>query len=424
MSDAGALTPGQPMAAAPHEPADRRTDGLVQLWSVTLPRRLEAWAPRLADALADGAWTAIWPRVTAYAPIVAFIGGFGVAIVLPLTPGDYGAFSGVPRVWSELLPFMMVVIAVGVFSGAAGIGLLAGYVAGDVLWLAIGAMTGGWASWFVLNSNPLIAVLQVAGSALISYLLLAIPAVTLPMVVRRLAARAPLRRISNPRLRTLAWAATYLVAAGVLTFLWTLAAVVLIRPVFTWRSGSPAVQAIEPVQFQWEWLVGAAVIAALVRITLQELVVRRSERASRVAVLQAQRSTDAGHRALSHGAGPVLAIVATVGGLILLLAGTYEDFIDPVVVLVAGALLVAWRAGMIGARSTGWGQRIEGIPAPARLAVVLIVGYLVATVVAEAMWATDSLRPVLIGILLTGALFVLLFPTTGGARESQHVDAT
>lgn len=419
MDDVGEPSAGHPTSAASSNPASHRTDDLVRRWSVTIPRRIESWAPRLADAFADGAWTAIWPRVTAYAPIAALAIGFGVAVLLPLLPGDYGSFSGVPRVWSELLPFMTLVIAAGILSGTAGIGLLAGYIAGDVLWLAIGPMIGEWARWYVLNPNPLIAGLEVAASALITYLLLAIPAITLPMIARDFAARAPLRWMHDRRLRMVARAGVYLVTAGLLTFFWTRAVVVLMRPLFTWRSGSPVVQAIEPVQFQWEWLVGAAIVAVMLRVVLQEVVVRRSTRSVRIGELQAQRWAGAAPGAFWRRAGPLPRIALIAATVTLLLAGTYEDVIDPVVVLVATALAVAWRAGLMGAAPAAWVARVERIPAVVRLAVALGFGYLLARILLE-VWTGDSLRPVLIGILLIGAVFVILFPTRAGARRAQQ----
>lgn len=392
-----------------------------RFWSVTLPGQIQRWTPSLANALADGAWTAIWPRVVAYAPVAGLAVGVATALLLPFTSGDYGAFSGIPRVWSELLLFMILVVAAGFLSGAVGLALVAGYVIGDLVWLGIGAASGQWTSWVVLDPNPAIAALQVAGSALVSWILLAIPSTGLPAVARTLAARARLRGTSNGALGVVVWGSAYALAAGLLTYLWTLAVVVLIRPMFTWRIGDPPVQAIEPVQFQWQWLVGAAVAAVVVRILLQERLVRPSPHASRVAVLQLEREADA-TRGRRLG-GPLVPIVGTAALLTLLLAGTYQDFIDPIVVFVAGALVAAWRDGLIGVAPTAWVERVERIPALGRIAVVLVAGYLMALIVAQAMWTTDSLRAVLIGALLTGAVLVFLFPARADPTAPQRSQA-
>ncbi|MGH2427463.1 MAG: hypothetical protein ACRDGV_01060 [Candidatus Limnocylindria bacterium] len=380
-----------------------------------IPRRIEAWAPRLADAFADGAWMAIWPRVAAYAPIAGLVIGFGVAVLLPLVPLDFPD-PGTPRVWSELLPFMMLVVAAGILLGTAGIGLLAGVVVGDLMRLLIGAMVGSWAEWHRLGDNPLVAILMVAGSALITYLLLAIPAVTLPMIARAFAERAPLSRITSPRARAAARVGINVLAAGLLIFFWTRAVVVLIRPVFTWRSGSPIVEAISPVQFQWEWLVGTAVLAVFVRVGLQELAVRRSSRARRIAALREERWEDASPGAFWDRVGPIPLIALVAATVTLLLAGTYEDLIDPILVFAIAVLVGAWRAGLV-RPATGWAQAVERLPALGRLVLAGVVGYALARIVAELFWATGSLRTVLVGILLIVAVFVILFPTPAAVRR-------
>lgn len=406
-------------SAAPSLPSSDRTDDLVRLWSVTIPRRIESLAPRMADAFADGAWTAIWPRITAYAPIAAFIIGVAVVVLLPFVPASFlpGLYE---RVWSELLPFMMLVVAAGILLGTAGIGLLAGLVVGDVLRLPI-AYVGGWTNWYSLSDIPPVAILMVAGSALITYLLLAIPAVTLPMVARSFAERTPLRRISSPRGRMVARAGVYVLAAGLLTFFWTRAVVVLIRPVFTWRGPAPVVEAIYPVQFQWEWLVGTAVIAVIVRVVLQELVVRRSSAGVRIAALQAERWDGATPGAYWDRVGPVPAIALLAGTATLLLAGTYEHPIDPVLVFAIAVLVGAWRMRII-RPTVGWARTVERVPALGRLVIAGIVGYALARIIVELFYSTGSLRPVLVGILLIVAVFVVLFPAqavAGPRRAAQ-----
>ncbi|MGQ0609401.1 MAG: hypothetical protein ACT4OQ_13205 [Chloroflexota bacterium] len=396
-------------------PAMDRTDELIRLWSIAIPRRIESWAPRVADAFADGAWTAIWPRVTAYAPIVAFVIGLVVSVALPFLPADFSSVT-YPRVWSELLWFMVLVSAAGILHGTAGIGLLAGVVVGDVLRLLAAAALGGWVPWSYLSDNPLFAILTVIGLSLITYLLLAIPAVTLPMVARAFAERTPLRRMSSLRNRMIARAGIYLLAAGLLTFFWTRAVVVLIRPVYTWRVGSPTIGGIEAVQFGWEWIVGAAVVAVLARVVLQELVVRRSAKAGRIGALQIQRWDGAAPGAFWDriGAVPRLGLIAAT--VTLLLAGTYEHPVDAALVLAIAALVGAWRMGLI-QPTAGWAQTVERVPAIGRLVIAGVIGYTLARVVVELLYSTNSLRIVLVGILLIVAVFALLFPTRAVLRE-------
>lgn len=411
MDDAQSAGGSRSASAAGSTPS-QRADELTRFWSITVPRRMESFAPRLADAFADGAWTAIWPKVSGYAPVAGLIIGFLVAVLLPLVPIVVSTgYEQTPRVWSELLPFIMLVIAAGILQGSVGIGLVAGYVVGDVLRLAVTGVLGQWSTWSYLGSNPLLAMVLLVSSALITYLLLAIPAITLPMIARRFAELAPLRRISNERARMAARIGAYTLAAGLLTFFWTRGVVVLIRPIFMWRNGSPTVEAIFPVQFQWEWLVATAVIAVLVRLVLQAAAVRRSSAVRLIGGLQAERWADANPGAFWQGAGPIPRIALVAATATLLLAGTYGDLIDPVLVFLVAALATAWRSGMI-RPNAAWAQTVQRIPALGRLVIAGLLGYAMARIVVEVTWATtNSLRPILIGILLIGAVFVALFPT-------------
>lgn len=409
---------GPPPAAQPTAPAAAPGDGLLRLWYVRLPRAVESVAPRVAGALADGAWTAIWPRLAAFAPLVGVALGLAMGLLHPFLPSR---IEGYPRAWSELLPFMMLVIAAGLVSGTVGVAILAGYVAGDLARFLLWLVTEFENLIYFGSLLPFIA--GYLGSALISYLLLAIPAFTLPQVARDFAERAPVRRIASAGTRKIARAAVYVLAAGALTFFWTRAVVVLLRPVFTWRQNNPNVEAIYPVQFQWEWLVGTAVIAAIVGIVLRQLVMRRSPGAIRIAALQAQRW----HGARPPGGfwrrmGPIPQIALFAGAATLLLAGTYEDFMDPILVFAIAVLAAAWRMGII-RPTTAWARTVERVPALGRLVIAGIVGYGMARIVLESMWAIDGgLRPVLIGILLILAVFLVLFPAQVAARPRRTVE--
>src|SRR5439155_22699867 len=95
-------------------------------------RQLAPWLPPPADALADGAWTAAWPGVAAVTPLVALALGFLAPLLLP----------GLLDVYTESLPFMLLLVAAAILSGPAGLGLLLGYAVGMLLaWPAVGTHT-------------------------------------------------------------------------------------------------------------------------------------------------------------------------------------------------------------------------------------------------------------------------------------------
>lgn len=96
---------------------------LGRLWSVQVPGWLDPWAPQLADAFADGAWTAGWRALAAVAPLAGWALGFLFPLLWP----------GMKDIYSESLFFMAVVICGAILSGPVGVMLLLGYIVGDFL---------------------------------------------------------------------------------------------------------------------------------------------------------------------------------------------------------------------------------------------------------------------------------------------------
>src|SRR5439155_206630 len=134
-------------------------------------RQLAPWLPPPADALADGAWTAAWPGVAAVTPLVALALGFLAPLLLP----------GLLDVYTESLPFMLLLVAAAILSGPAGLGLLLGYVLGMlVAWPALATLTAQ------RHTLPVRLVLVLGGQA-ITWVLLAIPALLTPQRARQMA---------------------------------------------------------------------------------------------------------------------------------------------------------------------------------------------------------------------------------------------
>src|SRR5262249_29121887 len=155
------------------------------------------------DALADGTWTAVWPRVTAFAPLAAFAAGLLSPLFLP----------GMYLIYSESLWFMALVIAGAVLSGPVGVMLLVGYICGDLL----GGGDRGAVYYFEDESQ---GILRKGGALLISYLLLAMPALKGPQLARRMAEGLALRVRSHPAIAVALRAGVYAVACALMVFLW------------------------------------------------------------------------------------------------------------------------------------------------------------------------------------------------------------
>lgn len=364
--------------------------GLVRLWSVTLPTRIEAVAPPLADAFADGLWTAAWRRVHDLAPLAALLTGAMFRIVWPW----------INNIYSESLLFLMIVVAGAILSGPVGTMLLFGYAAGDVLMLPF-------------NRQGLygpMAQLKSFGGHFVGYMLLAIPAILIPQLGRRMTdeitAMIPSRKEPPLILRAL----LYAVSAAVLVFLWCQAMIVLVRPAFTWANQAPTTEAVQQVQTRWQWIVGVAVVAALARVVL-EAIARSSHAAPLIQRLEAERWSDATRRGVVWRRAPAVVRVTLAAIVVtLVLAGTYVTTADAIVVLAAVAALKAWRGGLLGSLPVWWSGTMRKVPALARLIIAPALGFVLAGIIIRLFWSTGSMRPVMIGALLTLVIFHLLFP--------------
>ena len=323
-------------------------------------------------------------------------------------------WPGMRYVYSESLLFMMVVIAGAILSGPIGVMILLGYVLGILIW--------GSKAKYGFFDYPV----ERGGSLLISYLLLALPAVIMPQLSRQMAEGVPLplgwKAVIRNRLRTLYYAG----ACAMLVFLWCQAMIVLIRPVFTWIWDNPTVEAIEQVQVHWRWLVAVAAVAAVARLVMEAVVARRSPWAEVVANLQKERWKDPHRRGERRRQLPVPVRIGLASGAVtLLLAGTYTGWIDALVVAVAIAAFEVWRTGLIGSLPGAWVRLMLKVPAPIRFLAALLVGYPLAYLALKLLWWTDTFRPIFLGTLITLVIFYLFFPSQpvslvhkGGRRKT------
>ncbi|MEA2574003.1 MAG: hypothetical protein QOH93_1301, partial [Chloroflexia bacterium] len=304
--------PQPPVPATPQQPPDER---LEQILYLRAPAWLDDWFPHISNAMSDGAWTTAWRGVGAYAPVVGLAVGLLCRILFPQ----------IFTVFSESLIFMMIVIAAALLSGTVGLGLLAGYIIEDLL---LGNRAGVSTDLFsgAGSGGPLLGTVGMLGGKIVSYLLLSIPAVTIPLLVRHLAPSIKLSTITDPNTRTFALAGLHAAIAGVLVYLWAQSVIVLMRPLFTWVGGVPTFESINPVQDKWLFLVVAGALAAAGRVLMERRLMPTAPRAAVATTLQRQRFTGEGKGILEKV--PELARVVIPPVVIsMLLAGTYESWI-------------------------------------------------------------------------------------------------
>ena len=365
----------------------------IDFWSVDLPGLIAPWTPNLANSFADDAWLAPWQRVAAFGPPAA-------AVIGMLTPW---LWPSMVESYTESVLFLMLAAAAAAFNWSFGVALLLGYIFGDSLHVLI-------------RSNFL--TLRILGGHAVGYLLFGILAVRIPQLTCRLATGARLEA-ADPILRVRLKAVLHGAISAGLTLLWCQGTIVLIRPVFTWSGNSPTDEAIMPVQLHWKWIVMASAIAAIGRVILQ----RRSGTQS-LAAAGAPESREAPIRGRRQGIawrGITASVRVVLGSLLLavILAGTYESWIDPIIVLVVSLAVGLWRNGLLGKVPTPWLTLTGRMPALLRLAIVPVVGFAVSDVIVSVSWSnTDSLRPVMYGSLLTVLAFYIIFPKRTAAENT------
>src|SRR2546426_3315812 len=199
----------------------------VEFWSIEVPTMLNPWVSQLADSFADDAWMAPWNNVAAVGPLAAL----GIGLLAPWL------WPGMNNIYSESLVFLMLASASAILNWSLGLGLLLGYILGDVS--------------HVMLRTGFLPIRTLAGHV-VGYLLLGILVVRIPQLAQKLAGGIRWQP-SDATLRLSARAVLCGAACGGLVLLWCQGTIVLIRPVFTWAGGQPPDDAVVPVQVHWPW---------------------------------------------------------------------------------------------------------------------------------------------------------------------------
>jgi hypothetical protein len=360
------------------------------LWWVRLPSRGRQLSALLGTALTDGLYLLQWPPLAASLPPVALAGGL-----------LFGAFHfGARETFTQSLMFMALVTGAAVGSAQLGLLAWAGYAVADLL-----LYRHPDASRYAFPESAV----RILVPLLSSYALLFLLAVWIPVVC--LAARRALPLHDQPRaarmIKDVLLNAS--LAAG-LVYLWTLAAPVLIRPLFTWRGQSPPVAAISSLQETGWVLVAVAAVVGGTRGFLEYL-------ASGSLVVESSRRlvvsfAAAAPRRLSSRRVPAV-VRAT------LLALTLTVFVAGIIpALVDGAFFFLFLTLLLWLRevgSTRLGQALTLVPWWLRLGAAVAVSHLASSLILKGFWGS-SFRPALLAVCIWIIVLVLLFPRRRAER--------
>ncbi len=371
----------------------------VELWWVQLPARIRRASALLGTALTDGLYLLQWPPVAAFLPPLALVGSL-----------LFGAFHfGARDTFTQSLVFMALVTVAAVASAHLGVLAWVGYGLGDLL-----LYRHPDAYRYAFPESALRIFLPL----LISYALLFLLTVWIPVVT--LAGRRALPLADQPRAARVI--KDVLLNAGLaagLVYLWTLAAPVLIRPLFTWRGQSPPVAAISSLQETgWVLVVLAAVVGgargALEHLAAGPLVVAASGR-----LLAAFAAVPARRSRLGNLPGVVRAALLALP-LTVFLAGIIPTWVDGALFAVFLTLLLWFRVAMPG-RLGPWVQGLVRVPWFLRLGAAAVISHLASSFIVKGFWGS-SFRPAFLAVCVWITVFVLLFPRGQRRREVPAVE--
>lgn len=138
-------------------------ESLSRFWWVKLPLASRRLSRGLLAILLDGLYLMVWPPVAALTTPLVVVAGF---LLGWLHPGS-DLTTQSPEAFSQSLAVLVLAVVVGAFSGHLGAGFLVGYAVGD---------------FFLANTGW--NVLEVRIPLLITYALLALPAIFFPCLSR------------------------------------------------------------------------------------------------------------------------------------------------------------------------------------------------------------------------------------------------
>ena len=372
---------------------------LAVWWWQRIPASVARVWLTLGLALSDGSRLRRWPTIAATVPVVGMLLGLVLGAV---HPGPLYTYS-----------FATVVLLIASTTGGAGVGWWTwlGFAVTDLLVINHSSLPG-FSHAATLTDRITDGYLPL----LLVYLILAFLLVFMPLTAVGFAAwaAAVLRRGPHQLAAGVGYLVYVAVAAGV-TFAWAQATPFLIRPVWSFAGDVPDIAGIQPVQGNAAVLAGVAAVAAAVRCGWTTAAAGRLD-PPRLPALDIARPVRKA-RAVGVVAAALQALILTLllGGLV---SGLVVGF---VVWLLLWTLLVA--RFLIVPRLPGWPQLIRRVPVVVRIAVCVLVAYLLGTwfVQPQVQQGETSFMSLVAVLLVSLAVSSLLLPGIPPRRGSDGI---
>ena len=300
----------------------------------------------------------------------------------------------------------MIAAIVGMSSANLGLLFIAGFIFGDFFLHHTSWTQVGWRR----NEGVFEHVIKVRIPLLIEYGLLYILMVKIPMITKALSAQLRFSFLPLKASFSVA-AALYVLLTGVLVYFWTQTVPVLIRPVFTWVSARPPAEATVPLQ-QYEWvIIFVAVVTAAIRMLLQGMTAFRSEVGKPLEQLERELKELPPVKSLGDRINPWFLAAFAALWSVLMIAGVYKSWIDPVLIGALIFVLLAVRQQLIPVPLGVWPKLMEKIPLLIRLVIGFILIKIISSAILENMMrSTNTFRPLLLMTALSMLIIFLLTP--------------
>ncbi|HEX6684217.1 MAG TPA: hypothetical protein VF062_15545 [Candidatus Limnocylindrales bacterium] len=374
----------------------RITDGI---W-VGVPLALRRFSTGLAVSSVDGLYLAARPLPGLIGPPLMLFVGFIV-----------GAFHpGFEYVFTEALWLLLFVAAVGAISGALGLYLTAGFILGD---LALGAHP----QWDRFTLGDSFDAPAQYGSMLITYALFAMLAVGVPIAAKTFAAEFRLPAETPRALRALVGLGSLVIISGLLVWVWTQSAPLLVRPVFVWADFRPTVAAMFTTQEQGAGIVAVAVAATIARGVFQAVLAnpigtRQTGPGDRMTYLENRFRTDEPVVPLLSRMPLVLRLIVRAAVLTAVLAGLYAAYWQAALTFVVLTLAQFITSPLLPLNLGAYARLINKVPRIIRLLIVMVPVYLLGALILPMFLRQESFLPFLLLALVSAVLMTLLSPHT------------
>lgn len=370
-------------------------------------RRFSGW---LAVSTVDGLHLAVQPVIGLLSVPAALGAGVVVGAQHP----------GFEDVFTESLWLLIGLAFVGAVSGTVGLYFTVGFALGDLV-------LGEHPLWsFAFREDEAIELAAKYGSWLLSYGVMAMLAVGVPIAAKSLAAEFSLPARVGREVRGLVAVVSVVGITALLVFVWLQSAPLLVRPVFVWAQALPTVPAIFPLQEEGGSVVAAGALGALVRVAvllglanLASKVVRggHAPAGARLLALEHRFDTAEPVRPLLSRAPLPLRLAWRALFMTVLLSGLFAEYWQAW--LTFGVLLVA-QLLVTPLTSIGpFNRFLHRVPRLVRLVAALLPAFLFGTVIFEYFLrqGTQSFVPFLVVTLISAVLMMVLLPgNRDGAR--------